>query len=111
MRIEQHTYTAKERAVYFIRRHVVFLALIIPSVLYLKQQQIVIPETGEVIDSGSGLIMMAVSSLLDSAVAVWFSFLILKFAMPKLHIQKEIIEEHNVAVAILVSAVVVGMAL
>lgn len=109
-RIEEK-YSRQERVLYFIKRHLIFLAIFVPCILFLQSQEFVVQETGEVIDPGNGLLMMQVSSILDAAITVWTSLLILKFAMPKMHIQKEIIEDQNSAVAILCAAVILGMAL
>lgn len=104
-----HRYSWRERTLYFVKRNVVFLIFAVPAFLVLISDGIQTTPDGVVINPGKEILMLLAGKVLRSVVGLWLALMIMKFYMPRMSIQTELIEDQNIAVAIVVAAVVLAM--
>lgn len=94
-------YSLLERFLYQCKRHVIFIVILLPSLVWLNY---VDPTKSE-----SSLLVLLVTRVCRSTIGVMLSILFSKFAFPKMALQTEILEDQNVAVAILFAAIIIGV--
>lgn len=90
-----------QRAVYFIKRYLIFAIILIPSLVYLHFVDIT---KGE-----SSLLVLLVTRICRSTVGVLLAMLFSKFAFPKIALQTELIEDQNIAIALIFAAIIIGV--
>ena len=96
-------YTRLERLVYLLRRHAVFAVILVPAILFLAY----LPADTQTV--GQSLLTLILIRAARAALGVSLAILFAKFAFPKVDLQREIIEDQNVAVALLFAGIVIGV--
>lgn len=90
-----------QRFKYQCKRHVIFLVILLPSLYWLHNLD---PTKTE-----SSLLVLLVTRICRSTIGVMLAILFAKFAFPKMALQSEILEDQNIAVAILFAAIIIGV--
>lgn len=97
----KNNYTPLQKTIYTLKRYAVFAAILVPCYLYLaiaNQEENV-------------LLSLLVTRTARSTLGVFLGMLFMKFAFPKIDLQTELVEEHNIASAIIFAAVIIGVCL
>lgn len=89
-------YSALQRLSYLVRRHLFFWVVLAASMIYLRT-----------IDDGV-LLAMLVQRAARTCLGISLAILAAKFGFPKLDIQKELCADQNVAIGIVMGAVIIG---
>jgi len=90
-----------QRVAYFIKRYLIFAVILVPSLIYLHYVDITRAE--------SSLLVLLVTRICRSTVGVLLAMLFSKFAFPKIALQTELIEDQNIAIALIFAAIIIGV--
>lgn len=104
-------YSRQERIIYFIRRHLVFAIPISLGLWYLYNIPVTAGPDGVIISPARELFTLMVTRSLKCLITVWLAILVMKFAFPKIHLQTELLDENNIAVALLMAGIILGMSM
>lgn len=92
-------YTFWQRVYYVLRRYCVFAVILVPCYLYLTRAN----------QEDNALLSLMVTRITRSTVGVLLGLIFMKFAFPKIALQTELIEDQNIAIALLFAAIIIGV--
>ena len=101
----QSEYSVRQRVFYWVKRNLVYLLLAALSLLIIQAITVSAEQTEETI-GWAGLGVMIASSTLSVSVKAFIAFLIMKFALPSVAFQTEIVKYQNDASALVFFAIV-----
>jgi len=92
-------YAVTHRLVYWLRKNLVYLIMIFACALVIRSVPMELSDDGA-IDPFAVATNMLAQAIMAASVKLFVCFLVLKFGLPKLAFQEEIIVEKNIAVAL-----------
>jgi len=92
-------YSGGERLLYWIRKNAVYLILVVGCSVIISNVDMTVDDDGQIDPFTVALSMMS-QAIMAASVKLFTVFLVMKFGLPKLAFQEEIIAEKNVAAAL-----------
>ena len=92
-------YSGPARLLYWLRKNVVYLIMVFACSLVISNVDLSLDEDGGASGFAVATSMIA-QAVMAASIKLFVVFLVLKFGLPKLAFQEEIITEKNVAVAL-----------
>jgi hypothetical protein len=94
-------YTRTQRTLYALKRYMIFFVILLPSLWWLAYI--------DPAKTDSSLLLLLVTRIARSTIGICLAMLFMKFAFPRVALQTELIDDNNVAVALIFAAIIIGV--
>ena len=101
-------FSYQERVLYWVRRNLVFLVIAVCGLLLMRLAPSAGPD--DPFNLFSAMVQLLGKSLLDASIKLFSIFLFMKFALPRIAFQYEIVDNGNIAAAMIFVALVLLVA-